>query len=92
MKKFSKALVAGVLATSMMLFAGCGGNDAAQNADADAQETVVLTVGTNAAFEPFEMMSEDGYTPDVFSSSNVDGGDEINNAFIEKYKKEIKSL
>lgn len=39
-----------------------------------------------------EMMVADGYTPDVFSSSNVDGGDEINNAFIAKYKKEIKSL
>ncbi len=65
MKKFSKALVAGVLATSMVLFAGCGGgnNDAAQNADADAEnEAVVLTVGTNAAFKPFEMMDEDGTT------------------------------
>lgn len=39
-----------------------------------------------------EIMVEKGYTPDVFSSSNVDGGDEINNAYIEKYKKEIKSL
>ncbi len=39
-----------------------------------------------------EIMVENGYTPDVFSSSNVDGGDEINNAYIEKYKKEIKSL
>ena len=65
MKKFSKALVAGVLATSMMLFAGCGGNDAAQDANADAenQEAVVLTVGTNAAFEPFEMIDPaDGET------------------------------
>lgn len=39
-----------------------------------------------------ELMVADGYIPDVFSSSNVDGGDEINNAYIEKYKKEIKSL
>ena len=39
-----------------------------------------------------ELMIADGYIPDVFSSSNVDGGDEINNAYIEKYKKEIKSL
>ncbi len=63
MKKISKALVAGVLATSMVLFAGCGGNDAAQDADANAEnEAVVLTVGTNAAFKPFEMMDEDGTT------------------------------
>ncbi len=39
-----------------------------------------------------EMMFADGFTPEVFSSSNVDGGDEINNAFVAKYKKEIRSL
>ncbi len=33
-----------------------------------------------------------GYCPEHFASSNVDGGDEINNALIEKYKKEIKHL
>lgn len=69
MKKFSKALVAGVMAASMVLFAGCGngGNDANQEADVDANaggdEAVVLQVGTNAAFEPFEYMDEDGQTP-----------------------------
>lgn len=66
MKKFSKVLVAGVMAASMVLFAGCGGNDsnkdANASAEADNQEAVVLTVGTNAAFEPFEMMAEDGKT------------------------------
>lgn len=39
-----------------------------------------------------EMMVNDGYVPEVFSSSNVDGGDEINDAFVKKYIKEIKSL
>lgn len=39
-----------------------------------------------------EKMLTDGYTPEVFSSSNVDGGDEINRVFIEKYKNSIKSL
>lgn len=70
MKKFSKVLVAGVMAASMVLFAGCGGgksnSDANQNADADQKtdgEAVVLKVGTNAAFEPFEYMDEDGQTP-----------------------------
>ena len=39
-----------------------------------------------------EKMLDDGFMPEVFSSSNVDGGDEINNAFINKYKNTIKSL
>lgn len=39
-----------------------------------------------------ELMLSRGNTPEVFSSSNVDGGDEINNAFINKYKGIIKSL
>ncbi len=39
-----------------------------------------------------EMMVDDGYVPEVFSSSNVDGGDEINDAYVKKYIKEIKSL
>lgn len=39
-----------------------------------------------------EKMLEDGFLPEVFSSSNVDGGDEINEAFIKKYKNQIKSL
>lgn len=39
-----------------------------------------------------EIMLADGYTPEVFSSSNVDGGDEINEAYIQKYKNSIRSL
>lgn len=39
-----------------------------------------------------EMMLEKGVTPEVFCSSNVDGGDKINKSFIDKYSKEIKSL
>lgn len=38
------------------------------------------------------LMEEDGFVPEVFASSNVDGGDEINDKFVEKYIKEIKSL
>ena len=67
MKKFSKVFVAGVMAASMVLFAGCGnGGDANQGTDANASadgEAVVLKVGTNAAFRPFEYMDEDGKTP-----------------------------
>ena len=39
-----------------------------------------------------ETMLADGVIPDVFSSSNVDGGDAINEAFIRKYKGQIRSL
>lgn len=39
-----------------------------------------------------ELMLSHGVTPEVFSSSNVDGGDAINNAFIAKYKGIIRSL
>lgn len=39
-----------------------------------------------------EIMLSHGVTPEVFSSSNVDGGDAINKAFIDKYKGIIKSL
>ncbi len=33
-----------------------------------------------------------GFSPDHFASSNIDGGDEINNALVEKYKDRIKHL
>lgn len=39
-----------------------------------------------------EIMLADGITPEVFSSSNVDGGDEVNEAFLKKYRDKIKSL
>jgi len=39
-----------------------------------------------------EKMLEDGSTPEVFSSSNVDGGDSINEVFVKKYRGKIKSL
>ncbi len=39
-----------------------------------------------------ELCAQNGFFPDHFCSANVDGGDEINNKLIEKYKKEIKHL
>lgn len=39
-----------------------------------------------------EIMLSHGVQPEVFASSNIDGGDEINAAFIEKYKGQIRSL
>lgn len=72
-KRFSKVVVAGVLAASMVLFAGCsGGNNNADgdkdvNANAESQESNVLKVGTNAEFAPFEYVNEeDGTTIEGF--------------------------
>lgn len=39
-----------------------------------------------------EFLSDDGITAEVWSSSNIDGGDEINDGFIKKYKGDIISL
>ena len=39
-----------------------------------------------------ELCALEGFEPEHFASSNIDGGDEINNVFVEKYKKEIKHL
>lgn len=39
-----------------------------------------------------EKVLEAGRDPEVFKSSNVDGGDAVNEAFIEKYKKQIRIL
>ncbi|MBR5428718.1 MAG: SIS domain-containing protein [Clostridia bacterium] len=39
-----------------------------------------------------EIMLSHGVTPEVFASSNIDGGDEINEAFVKKYRGEIRSL
>ena len=38
------------------------------------------------------MMQGMGIEPEVFSSSNTDGGDEVNEAFIRKYRGEIRIL
>ncbi len=39
-----------------------------------------------------ELCAEKEFYPEHFCSANVDGGDDINNRLIEKYKKEIKHL
>ncbi len=39
-----------------------------------------------------EKIIADGKKPEVFMSSNVDGGDAVNDAYIEKYRKEIRIL
>ena len=42
--------------------------------------------------EAVDICAKKGFVPEHFASSNVDGGDEINNKFVEKYKEEIKHL
>ncbi len=42
--------------------------------------------------ETVDICAQKGFVPEHFASSNVDGGDEINNKFVEKYKEEIKHL
>lgn len=39
-----------------------------------------------------ELMLEHGKVPEVFSSSNVDGGDAVNEVFVKKYRGVIRSL
>ena len=42
--------------------------------------------------EAVDMCVKEGFIPEHFASANVDGGDEINEKLVEKYKKEIKHL
>jgi uncharacterized phosphosugar-binding protein len=39
-----------------------------------------------------ELLLQRGVVPALFSSSNVDGGDEINDALVEEYKNLIRFL
>ncbi len=39
-----------------------------------------------------ELCSRSGFVPEHFASANIDGGDEINDKLVERYKKEIKHL
>ena len=55
--------------------------------------TVIGALLLNASVaRAVEICAENGCHPEHFASSNVDGGDEINNRLVEKYIKEIKHL
>jgi len=45
-----------------------------------------------AAAQAVQYMLEAGGTPEVYASSNIDGGDEINEAYLEKYRGKILFL
>lgn len=58
-----------------------------------ATSTVAGAMILNACVaEAVDICAKKGFSPEHFISANVDGGDEINNRLIEKYKKEIKHL
>ena len=42
--------------------------------------------------EAVDICAKGGFSPEHFASANIDGGDEINDKLIKKYKKEIKHL
>ena len=46
----------------------------------------------NRSRQASEKLAAMGKIPEVFSSSNVDGGDDVNEAYIEKYRKDIPIL
>lgn len=54
-----------------------------------AAGTVILNAVVAAAVQ---QMVNNGFAPEVFASSNVDGGDDINEKYLEKYRKEIPLL
>ena len=55
--------------------------------------TVIGAMILNAVVaQTVENLIKDGITPEIWSSSNVDSGDEINNEYVKKYKGDIISL
>lgn len=58
-----------------------------------ATSTVAGAMILNACVaQAVDICAKNGFSPEHFISANVDGGDDINNRLIEKYKKEIKHL
>ena len=76
---------------------GCVGDACISNAGIDGNVCATSTVAgamilNSSVARAVEICAENGFCPEHFISANVDGGDEINNRLIEKYKKEIKHL
>ena len=76
---------------------GCVG-DACVNVDGVEGKICPTSTVTGALIlnaivaQAVENCAREGFIPEHFASSNVDGGDEINNALVNKYKKELKHL
>lgn len=75
---------------------GCPGDAAVQTADGrmiGATSTVVCAALWQAILcRADALLLEEGVQPETFASANVDGGDQINQRLIEKYKGVIKCL
>ena len=76
---------------------GCTGDACVEIAGVEGKicptSTVVGSLLLNCIVaECVELCVADGFVPEHFASANIDGGDEINNKLLEKYKKEIKHL
>ena len=76
----------GCVGDASVYFEELGRNAAATSTSAGAAILNAAVAGC------IEKMLADGVTPEVFASSNIDGGDEINEAFVRKYRGEIRSL
>ena len=76
----------GCVGDASVYFEALGRNASATSTVAGAAILNAVTAGC------IERMLADGFPPEVFCSSNVDGGDEINAALIAKYKDKIRSL
>lgn len=76
---------------------GCVG-DASIRFDSLGRNAAPTSTSTGAAILNavaagcIEKLLADGFTPEVFASSNVDGGDAINAVYLNKYKDKIRSL
>lgn len=58
-----------------------------------ATSTVCGALILNAVVaQAVSICAANGFVPEHFASSNIDGGDEINDRLVEKYKKEIRHL
>lgn len=76
---------------------GCHGDACIEIAGVQGKICATSTVAGSAILNAVvarsvEICAENKIYPDHFCSANVDGGDEINNALIEKYRREIKHL
>ncbi len=76
---------------------GCSGDACVQVEGVEGKICPTSTVSgaliLNAVVaEAGDICVKKSFVPEHFASSNVDGGDEINNKFVEKYKLEVKHL
>ncbi len=76
---------------------GCVGDACIETEGVDGKicptSTVIGSLILNSAVARcVEICVKKDFIPDHFASSNIDGGDRINNTLVEKYKKEIKHL